>query len=197
MVCGISANAEAWNFSKGQSCTMIDTTIILQVKSLQLLEVPTTPAAESTNPIFPIAEGIHSKLSMAIVEKPNRLLLYPTVTVSEKKSEVCLANCLHRLLALRKTDPCSHNRKTALSPEYARAAIATSFRCPNPKDLGGKMSIVQTANSPTAQILFLLRNCSNSVEDMEVSLSMLCYRCCLDCAYEQARSSAVAKIIVA
>ncbi|KAJ5183175.1 hypothetical protein N7492_000791 [Penicillium capsulatum] len=161
------------------------------------VETPAHSIPNSSGFILPTAEGIHSKLSMTIAEKTDRLLLYPTITVDEQNSDVCLANCLHALLALKKTHPCPHDRKEALNPEYTRTAMATSVRCPHPKNLGGKISIVQAANSPIAQILSLFQGYSDSPPDTPVFPSMLCYRCCLNCAYEQARSQAMAKIIVA
>lgn len=152
-----------------------------------------TPAG----PLSPTAEGVHSDLSMSIMEKTDRLLLYPTVTVHGQKSDICLADCLTRLLALNKTAPCEHDRRTPLKLEYSRAAVATSVRCPDPKDLEGKIAVAQTAGSPTAQILSLFKGTWDSARGMEVHPSLLCYHSCLNCAFETARERNIGKIIVA
>ena len=52
---------------------------------------------------------------------------------------------------------------------------------------GDHISIVQTAGNPTAQFLSLTK----------WEPAILCQKCCLNCAYEQAREKEIYKIIVA
>lgn len=148
--------------------------------------------------LLPTSEGVHSELFMAIVEKADGLLLYPTVTVHGQRSDICLADCLTRLIALNKTVPCEHDRRTPLRMEYSRAAIAASVRCPPVESLDDKIAVAQTAGNSTAQILSLYKGHPYpSVRGMKVRPSLLCYHSCLNCAFEQARARGIRKIIVA
>ncbi|KAJ6138764.1 hypothetical protein N7471_005250 [Penicillium samsonianum] len=146
---------------------------------------------KSLNPILPTAEGAHSDLLFTISETWYGLALNTTVTLFGRRVNINFANCLSGLLSLIQTEPCEHPRKTPLKKEYSRLVMTTSVLAPESQvESDPIISIVQTAGNPTAQLLSLSRTPSRKWQ-------ILCYHCCLNCAYEQALFNEITKIIVA
>ncbi|KAE8137296.1 hypothetical protein BDV38DRAFT_88244 [Aspergillus pseudotamarii] len=159
--------------------TLMNVDLSSEPKQQESLRRPSEPS----NPILPSAYGVHSDLSMGITESIDGLILHPTVTISGQRFTACLASCLKGSFQLAKTTSCEHPRKTPLKEKYVQLVSTTSVRRP---DIGHTVSIVQTAGNPTAQFLALSGR-----------PSILCSNCCLNCAYEQALSRKLMKIIVA
>ncbi|KAJ6007943.1 hypothetical protein N7540_011919 [Penicillium herquei] len=146
---------------------------------------------KSLNPILPTADGAHSDLLFTISETWYGLALNTTVTLFGRRVNINFANCLCGLLSLIQTEPCEHPRQTPLKEEYSRLVMATSVLAPEAQvESDPIISIVQTAGNPTAQLLSSSRTPSRKWQ-------ILCYHCCLNCAYEQALSNEITKIIVA
>ncbi|EPS32156.1 hypothetical protein PDE_07116 [Penicillium oxalicum 114-2] len=146
---------------------------------------------KSLNPILPTAEGVYSELLFTISETWHGLALKTTTTLSGRRVNINFANCLCGLLSTIQTEPCEHPRKTPLKEEYSRLVMETSILAPEVQiDSGPIISIVQAAGNPTAQLLSLSRSPSRKWQ-------ILCYHCCLNCAYEKAVDNEITKIIVA
>ncbi|KAJ5930795.1 hypothetical protein N7466_006288 [Penicillium verhagenii] len=147
---------------------------------------PSKPS-KSTDLIVPNAEGVHSDLSLALSEKSEGLTLQATVILPGQRFGVCFTTCLDALLRLLRANPCQHPRNTPLKENYANSVLITSVRAPDLTNVvESTVSIVQTAGNPVAQFLSL-----------SPQPAIFCYRCCLNCAYEQAISLKVRKIIIA
>ena len=137
--------------------------------------------------IIPTSDGVFSDFSLAVVEKSRELVLETRMTVSGQRFPVCLAESMTLLFGLAKTTPCAHSRKTPLKAEYSKEVLVTSVAAHDPTECSSKIAVVQTAANPLAQILALTKN----------HLAILCHRCCLNCAFEQAKYWKACKIIVA
>lgn len=136
--------------------------------------------------IYPTRDGAHSNLSLAIVEHVQGLALECSVTVGDQKQSVNLRERVDQLFGLLDAYPCKHSRKAPLKEEYAGKVQTNSVLTSDGRS-GDQISIVQTAGNPIAQLLSLTKWES----------AILCRRCCLNCAYEQAREKEIHKIIVA
>jgi hypothetical protein len=136
--------------------------------------------------VYPTGDGVHSDLSLAIAEHVQGLALECSVTAGGQKQSVNLRERVDQLFGLLDAYPCKHPRKTPLRKEYVDKVQTNSVLTPDGR-AGDEISIVQTAGNPTAQFLSLTKWES----------AILCRRCCLNCAYEQAREKEIHKIIVA
>ncbi|KAJ5383179.1 hypothetical protein N7517_001090 [Penicillium concentricum] len=135
--------------------------------------------------IVPSSEGCLSQLSLATRESLKGMVLETTLIESGQKISVSLAKKMRFLFGLIKVTPCEHPRMTPLKEEYCKKALTASVLSPDPKE--GSIAVVQTAGNPVAQILALSDSWTPAV---------LCYRCCLNCAFEQAKEWKASKIIV-
>jgi hypothetical protein len=139
-----------------------------------------------SNPILPTREGVHSDLSLAIAEYVQGLALECSVTAGGQKQSINLRERVDQLFGLLEAYPCKHSRQTPLKKEYVDKVQINSVLTPDGRS-GDEISIVQTAGNQTAQFLSLTK----------WEPAILCRRCCLNCAYEQAREKEIHKIIVA
>jgi len=136
--------------------------------------------------VYPTRDGVHSDLSLAIDEHVQGLALKCSVTAGGKKQSINLRERVDQLFGLLNAYPCKHPRRAPLSKDFVDRVQTNSVLTPDGRS-GDQVSIVQTAGNPTAQFLSLTRWES----------AILCRRCCLNCAYEQAREKEIHKIIVA
>jgi hypothetical protein len=136
--------------------------------------------------VYSTGDGVHSDLSLAIAEHVQGLSLECSVTAGGQKQSINLRERVDQLFGLLDAYPCKHPRKTPLRKEYVGKVQTNSVLTPDGR-AGDQISIVQTAGNPTAQFLSLTKWES----------AILCRRCCLNCAYEQAREKEIHKIIVA
>lgn len=135
--------------------------------------------------IVPSSEGCVSQVSFTARERLDEVLLEATLMYSGQKISVSLAKRMRQLFCLIKTTQCEHPRTTPLKEEYCKRVLTASALSPDPPR--GSIAIVQTAGDPVAQILALSPG----------ARAILCYRCCLNCAFEQAQNWKARKIIVA
>ena len=142
--------------------------------------------ATQVGAIYPNSDGAHSNLSLAIVEHVQGLALECSVTAGGQKQSVNLRERVDQLFGLLDAYPCKHSRKLPLREEYVGKVQTNSVLTSDGRS-GDQISIVQTAGNPIAQFLSLTKWES----------AILCRRCCLNCAYEQAREKEIYKIIVA
>ncbi|KAJ6108170.1 hypothetical protein N7523_009493 [Penicillium sp. IBT 18751x] len=145
-----------------------------------------TPKMSQAKAVIPTREGAHSDLSLAIVEHVQGLALECSVTARGQKQSINLRERVDQLFGLLDAYPCKHSRQTPLKEEYANKVQTNSVLTPDGR-AGDHVSIVQTAGNPTAQLLSLTK----------WEPAILCRKCCLNCAYEQAREKEIYKIIVA
>lgn len=136
--------------------------------------------------VYPTKDGVHSDLSLAILEHVQGLALECSVTVGGEKKSINLRERVDQLFGLLDAYPCKHSRKAPLKEEYVGKVQTNSVLTSDGRS-GDQISIVQTAGNPIAQFLSLTKWES----------AILCRRCCLNCAYEQAREKEIYKIIVA
>lgn len=143
-------------------------------------------SAPRAKPIYPTADGVPSDISFAVAEDVHGLVLECTATCAGLRQSINLRERIDQLFGLLDAHPCNHSRKTALEQEYVRVVQTNSALSPDGRN-GDHLSIVQTAGHSTAQFLALTR----------WEPAILCRKCCLNCAYEQAREREIYKIIVA
>ncbi|KAJ5665850.1 uncharacterized protein N7477_008298 [Penicillium maclennaniae] len=136
--------------------------------------------------IYPTNNGVHSELSLALAEHVQGLALECSITAGGQKQSINLRERVDQLFGLLDAYPCKHSRQTPLKEEYANKVQTNSVLTPDGR-AGDHISIVQTAGNPTAQFLSLTK----------WEPAILCRKCCLNCAYEQAREKEIYKIIVA
>lgn len=136
--------------------------------------------------VYPANNGIHSDLSLAIAEHVQGLALECSVTAGGQKQSINLRERVDQLFGLLDAYPCKHSRQTPLRKEYVNKVQTNSVLTPDGRS-GDQISIVQTAGNSTAQFLSLTK----------WEPAILCRRCCLNCAYEQALEKEIHKIIVA
>jgi hypothetical protein len=143
-------------------------------------------SAPRVKPIYPTADGVPLDISLAVAEDVHGLVLECTATFAGLRQSINLRERIDQLFGLLDAYPCNHSRKTALKQEYVRVVQTNSALSPDGRN-GDHLSIVQTAGYPMAQLLALTR----------WEPAILCRKCCLNCAYEQAREKEIYKIIVA
>lgn len=147
---------------------------------------PAFSKATQGKTILPSAEGVHSNLSLFLSEGVHGLVLGCSVTFSGQRQVVNLRERLDQSFGLLDAYPCRHSRSTPMEKKYAQTAQVNTVLTPDGRP-GEYTSIVQTAGNPIAQFLSLTKWES----------AILCRRCCLSCAFEQAREKEMYKIIVA
>lgn len=141
--------------------------------------------------IVPSSEGCCSQLLCTTRERSNKLVLETTLIESGQKIRVSLAHKQSKLFGTVKTTPCGHQRTTPLKDEYCKEVLTTSALSRDPEK--GSIAIVQTAGDPVSQILALTHDDPWPYD----ARAILCYRCCLNCAFEQAKDWKACKIVVA
>ncbi|KAJ5168393.1 uncharacterized protein N7482_003987 [Penicillium canariense] len=129
---------------------------------------------------------VPSEVSLTIAEDVHGLVLECTVIYSGLRQSINLRERVDQLFGLLDTYACNHSRKTPLNREYVSKVQINSVLTPDGRS-GEQISIVQTYGNPTAQFVALTK----------WEPAILCRRCCLNCAYEQARKKEIYKIIVA
>ncbi|KAJ5156648.1 hypothetical protein N7492_009451 [Penicillium capsulatum] len=149
------------------------------------------PELQNTNiprvkSVHPTMEGVHSDLSLTLVEHVHGLALECSVTAAGQRQSVNLRERIDQLFGLLDAHPCEHSRKTPLEQQYIRKVCLNTVLMPDRRS-EDQISIVQTAGNPTAQFLSLTK----------WEPAILCRKCCLNCAYEKAREKDIRKIIVA
>ncbi|OJJ47376.1 hypothetical protein ASPZODRAFT_132361 [Penicilliopsis zonata CBS 506.65] len=139
-----------------------------------------------SGPIVPCADGVHSDLSLLVSERSDGLSLRAIATRAGKRYDVGFAGCLTNLFEVLKAKPCAHPRNTPLKREYESEVIIRNMGDKVAFNTrGDRIAISQTAGNPVAQFLCLAGE-----------PALLCYKCCLNCAYEQARTKNVDHILV-
>ena len=151
-------------------------------RQINQLSLKTPPADR----VYPTGEGVHSDISLAITEHVHGLALECTITAHGHRQAINIRERVDQLFGLIDAHPCRHPRKTPLHSEYVDLVQTNSVLRPDGRS-GDHVSIVQTAGSPTAQFLSLTR----------WEPAILCRKCCLNCAYEEAREKDIYKIVVA
>jgi hypothetical protein len=136
--------------------------------------------------IYPAMDGVYSDLSLTVTEHVHGLTLGCSVVAAGQRKTINLRECVDQLFGLLDAYPCQHPRKTPLRKDYVCHVQTNSVLMPDAR-LGHQISIVQAAGNPTSQFLSLTK----------WEPSLLCRKCCLNCAYEQAREKDIYKIIVA
>jgi hypothetical protein len=152
----------------------------------------TRPALESlytseSGGVKPTSCGVHSYLEFSLQPigsdfKGSELQLRTTARFSGKIVQINLGCAILGAYGVRQAQPCEHPRDSPLSSDLAECVITTSFAAPVAKDK--RMSIVQTAGNPTAQLLA----CQAGVNAILQKWS------CLNCAYREAIADTEANI---
>jgi hypothetical protein len=136
--------------------------------------------------VYPTMDGVYSDLSLTVTEHVHGLTLGCSVVAAGQRKTINLRECVDQLFGLLDAYPCQHPRKTPLRKDYVCQVQTNSVLMPDARS-GHQISIVQAAGNPISQFLSLTR----------WEPSLLCRKCCLNCAYEQAREKDIHKIIVA
>lgn len=144
------------------------------------------PESTRLDAIYPNNNGVHSELSLAITEHVQGLALECSITAGGQKKSINLRERVDQLFGFLEAYPCKHPRQNPLKEEFVKKVQTNSVLTPDRRP-GDHISIVQTASNPTAQFLSLTK----------WEPAILCRKCCLNCAYEQAREKEIYKIIVA
>lgn len=147
---------------------------------------PVAASESQEKTVCPSADGVHSDVSLAISENIRGLVLDCFVTFGGQRQSVNLRERVDQSFGVFDAYPCRHPRKTPLHSEYVELVQTNSVLRPDGRS-GNHISIVQTAGSPTSQFLSLTK----------WEPAILCRKCCLNCAYDQAREKEIYKIIVA
>lgn len=147
---------------------------------------PPLSAPTGMKTVHPTGDGVHSNISLALTEHVHGLALECTFISGMQKQSINLRERVDQLFGLLDALPCRHSKKTPLDQKYVNGVQMNSVLTPDGRS-GDQISLVQTAGNPTAQFLSLTKWES----------AILCRRCCLNCAYEQAQEKQIHKIIVA
>ena len=138
--------------------------------------------------IFPCSNGTHSKLTLTVRELSDRLILRTSIVVQGHLVELNLRSVLYGAMGLIDADPCEHPASSDLSSAWHGIVVMTNIEAPRTEK--ARISIVQTAGDPTAQLLACQADAFNSAALMQ-------RRCCLNCAVAQAEEKRTFQIIVA
>ena len=147
-----------------------------------------SPHHNSEGRIFPCSNGTHSKMSLTVLETNNRLILRSSIVVQGHLIDLDLVSVLEGAMGLTYANPCEHPASSDLSSIWHDKVLITDIESPRTEE--PKISIVQTAGDPTAQLLACERGYPNS-------LALLQRGCCLNCAVAQAFSEEIFQVIVA
>ncbi|KAJ5225456.1 hypothetical protein N7468_006681 [Penicillium chermesinum] len=140
--------------------------------------------------IKPSSAGAMNDMSMQVEPSGRHLTLQTQITVSGQTWPINFTKCVAGLFGLLKTVPCEHSRMTPLKDEYSSQVLVVTVAPFNMDPYRGKKIVVQTAGNPIAQIVALWGHARVGYT------SILCQRCCLNCAFEQSRKVIARTIIV-
>ena len=135
--------------------------------------------------IKPSSSGEHSLVSCTVRETLGYLELRTTVLIKGHSIHLDLTGVIRSSMGLNDSHVCEHDPSAEMETALRDEVLTTSIAIPFAE--GHKITIVQTKDNPTAQLLA----CEAGKR------AMLQRRCCLDCAVSQAKAQGIEQIIVA